>query len=150
MFTRRKNTRDMVLWALVGGAVGSAATLLFTPVPGDELRGEIKNQYDDIVGKAKVQSDKIVGNARTLADDITSRANHLFSITKDYTAGKYTGTADTFTAEYNRIKNAITAAVDAYNNYDVNEMTSEDIVDEIFEDVEDEGLPKSEGMGRRT
>lgn len=48
MSKNNKNTSDLVVGALVGGLIGSAAALFFTPTSGKELRGHIEDAYNEL------------------------------------------------------------------------------------------------------
>lgn len=150
LMTSRRKKKAMYKGLMIGGAVGSIFTLLYTPKSGREVRSDIKEGLDKSVDAARVRGEKIAAEAKEVANSIVEQSNHLMQITRDYAAGKYQGTAEAFQNEYNRIRSAIQGAINAYKNYDVTDKTTQDIVEDIFDEYEEQTtLPKNEGMGRR-
>ena len=43
---------------LIGGLVGAVAALLFAPMSGDELRGEVQNRTDQVVTDIRTAMDE--------------------------------------------------------------------------------------------
>lgn len=134
---------------LVGGALGSLTALLVAPKSGKEFRTDIQNGVDHTLNATKDISRQIVSNAKELATEVLSNANRLVDLTKRFTEGSYTGTIEAFQNEYIRIKNSINSAISVYNSYEESSKPTEEIVEDIFSEYENDGSPKFEGMGRR-
>lgn len=45
--------KEFILGSLIGGAIGAAAMLLLTPMSGEKLRKEVRNQIDKLHIKRK-------------------------------------------------------------------------------------------------
>ena len=91
------SARNNLIKILVGGAIGSVITLLFTPKSGRSLRKGIKNKTDeyfddaekiiqDAQKKAKAiindgmrKSEELITNAKSKSDDLLSKAEGIFS-----------------------------------------------------------------------
>ncbi len=135
---------------LVGGIIGSAATFLFTPFSGEELRNNIKNEIDSYIRNAKKRGEALVKDAKAASDDLVIKAEQLLALTQKYADGTYTGSIDKVEKEIKSIKAAFDAAFHQYKK-DIREtVPTEQIVEDIFSNYEDELLPKQEGMRRRT
>ncbi len=74
MFYRKRNTtKQIITGALIGSAVGSVLTFLFTPKNGRELRTNIKEGVDKSVGTVKDSSNKFISNAQIMANDFMGK-----------------------------------------------------------------------------
>jgi len=80
-------TRGFLIGAVIGGAVGTVAALLFAPKSGRELRREISDKTDDVVDKAQQLFNKasgqfedgledVINEGRIRAESIVSSARH--------------------------------------------------------------------------
>jgi len=74
MLIRRRNaTKQIITGALIGGAVGSIATFLFTPKNGKEIRSNLKDTMDKSLTTVKDTSSKIASNAKIMTNDFISK-----------------------------------------------------------------------------
>lgn len=142
-------TQAVAAGVLLGGAIGSITAFLVAPKKGKEFRSDIQGEVNNTLSATKDISKRIVSNAKDLAEEILSNANHLVDLTKRYTEGGYTGTIEAFQNEYTRVKNSINAAISVYKSYEESSKPTEEIVEDIFSEYEDDESPKFEGMGRR-
>jgi gas vesicle protein len=134
---------------LIGGALGSVVTFLFTPKSGQELRDEIESDAKEYYDKAKVSGKKIAIDSKTILNDIISKAEQLRILMKKYAEEAYTIPAQRIENEIKRLRHALNAAVKAYNLTTNRTPETDKKVNEIFSEFEDESIPKFEGMGRR-
>ncbi|MGE5681954.1 MAG: YtxH domain-containing protein [Bacillota bacterium] len=149
MFKRRQSREEqIIIGLLVGGAIGSLVSFLFAPVKGKDLRKEIKDDMDQYLKVAKDQSQKIFSETKDMTNGMIERAQNVFDMSKKYATGVIDVPRENVEKEISRLRKAFTAAVDAYKSYEA-EVPTEQAVSEIFENYNDEGLPKQEGMGRR-
>ncbi len=147
-----KNRKDGILPAFIlGGVLGSVLTFIFTPYSGKELRNKIEDEVNTGLLKAKQKEDEIIEKAKIVADDIILKATQLVAL-----ADKYAGTAELpaekIDKEIKSIKAAIDAAVKSYkkeNSQSEKTQSTDEIVEDIFSEYEDESLPKHEGMRKR-
>jgi gas vesicle protein len=73
MFRRRNTNQQIITGAIIGGALGSMLTFLFTPKSGRELRTDIKNNIDTSMDKVKNTSGKLFNNAKTMSNDFVEK-----------------------------------------------------------------------------
>lgn len=73
MFRKRNTTQQIITGAIIGTAVGSLLTFLFTPKTGKELRTEIKTNIDTSLDKVKTTSEKVFNNAKTMTNDFVEK-----------------------------------------------------------------------------
>lgn len=136
---------------ILGGITGSVVTFLFTPYSGKDLRGKIEKEVNGSLKKAKQKEEEIINRAKAVADDIILKATQLVAFADKY-AGAVDSPAEKIDKEIKGIKAAIDAAIKSYHkdNIEMEETRStDDIVENIFSDYENESLPKHEGMRRR-
>ena len=134
---------------LIGGAVGSVLTFLFTPKTGKELRHEIENGAKEYYDKAKVGGKKMAIDAKTILNEIIAKADQLRTLTKKYAEEAYSIPAQRIENEIKSLRNGLEAAIKAYNLTTNRTPETDKKVSEIFTEFEDESVPKFEGMGRR-
>ena len=73
MFRRRNTNQQIITGAIIGGALGSLLTFLFTPKSGKELRSDIKTNIDTSLDKVKNTSGKVYNNAKTMTNDFVEK-----------------------------------------------------------------------------
>ena len=145
MFKRRKRRfQNDTAFLLAGAAVGGAIALLYAPKPGSELRKDIKNEVDKSLLQVKQGT-----------VSLKNRAGNILDLSRQYLGSSYESTSNSIFHEIASLRTAFNSAVEAYKNYKEqpvehqrqprtnNVFTSTDV------QVNDEDLPKFEGMGRR-
>ena len=145
MKTGRNDFSLIIGGFLVGGLVGSLAVLLYTPLSGKKVRYKI-NKYTRY---ARLRKRRILAEARKQSDILIERAEEVLNKTKDFAEGKYKGSMDSLEKEITALKAGYKEAVETYKNYIPNSKPTDNIVNEIFADSEDDLLPKFEGMHKR-
>jgi len=134
---------------LIGGAVGSVITFLFTPKSGKELRKDIESGIIDYIKKAKTEGNKIVSVTKDLFDDILVKAEQLRSLMRQYAENVYNVPIKMIENEIKSLKIALNAAISVYNNTHDRTVEHDKKVSEIFSEFDNDKIPKFEGMGRR-
>lgn len=124
--------RGLVTGALIGGAVGAVAALLFAPKSGQELRKDIADKSQVAVDKAqgyisdlevdlnsvvkstvnegKKKADEIIGSAKSQAQEIISNAEAVLSSART----KASTARDSVQSKIENVKDATNAGVDAF------------------------------------
>ena len=122
MENRTSSSKGFLLGLLAGGAIGSIAALLYAPKSGRELRQDIGNksrkvikETEQYVDSAKAKASEIVAESRrkaeSLINDARKKADQLSRSTeKLYVQGK-----EFITDETTRLKDAVKAGVDTFN-----------------------------------
>jgi gas vesicle protein len=135
---------------IAGGILGGAIALLTAPKKGSELRSDIKQKFGHSLKAASDISKKYVHQAKQFENDLVKKAENIYSLVKDYAEGKYNGNIEKFEDELKKLKKAFYAAADTYRHYGAQRPKTESIVEEIFSEYENEELPKTEGMHKRS
>lgn len=73
------STRDVLLGTLAGAAIGAGLALLLAPKSGEELRGDIKDLYDDMCDKTGDFADDIKEKTQNLASQLKDKTQDLVS-----------------------------------------------------------------------
>lgn len=151
-----KKAQKIAAAFLFGAVIGGVIALLYAPKSGKEIREDISKDIDKYIRKAKEKKDILISKAKKLSNDMIDRTEKVYEDVRNFKEGKYAGTAEKIENEINRLKNAIKAAVESYQdtkkarkffpNEDKYYFT--DFGDYLF-DEEEENLPKFEGMKRR-
>ncbi len=134
---------------LFGGIIGSIFTFLYTPYSGEELRGNIKNEYDKFVKKAQKTEEELINKAKVTSEDLVLKAEQIYALAQKYAGGMYVGTLDKFEKEIKSLRSAFDAAFNEYKKSMKEAAPTEEIIADIFSDYEDESLPKHESMRKR-
>lgn len=136
---------------VLGGVAGGVIALLVAPQSGEETRHDI-NKY---MRFARIKKHKLVSDARVKSSELIKRAAEIKSKSKDFAAGKYSGSVEGLEKEIKSLKAGLNKAVETYRNYSTSDNVTDNIVEEIFVDFDrnsvdvDETIPKHEGMKRR-
>lgn len=65
-------TKGFLIGAILGGAAGAIAALLFAPKSGRELRQDIADKTEEVVDKAQQMFNKATGNAEDGLEDVVN------------------------------------------------------------------------------
>lgn len=122
MEQRTSSAKGFVLGLLAGGAIGSITALLYAPKSGRELRKDIGNKGREViketgeyVDSAKTKAGEIIAESRQKAENLINEAKlKAGSITKG-TEKLYTQGKEFITDEASKLKGAVRAGVDSYN-----------------------------------
>jgi gas vesicle protein len=135
---------------LVGGILGTAASLLFTPKSGKDLRADVKRQIDNYLREVKARTDSIISSSRSASELLKRTAEDLVDTVKKYAAGKVEKPVTAIEKEIAGLKAAILAAKASFSIYpDIQNLDKEGGNGQSdLKDFEDETLPKHIGMGK--
>jgi gas vesicle protein len=75
-----ENSRDLLIGGLVGSVLGAAAGLLLAPKPGEELRQDIVDTYEDVSDKTQEFAHDINKKGKAFAKTARTRANKWLDI----------------------------------------------------------------------
>jgi gas vesicle protein len=149
MFRRkRRSFQNDTIFMLAGAAVGGVLGLLYAPKRGVELRSDIKNELDNSLNQLRYGSLK-------LKNDFVNRTGNVLNSSRKYVGNSYQSTASLILNEITSLGKAFNSAVETYKQYKQQPEKREQIsaTNDVFtkSDVilNDEDLPKFEGMGRR-
>jgi gas vesicle protein len=68
--------------AIIGGAVGAAAGLLFAPKAGRELREDLKNRYSDVHQKTKDVVSDVAAKTQGMVKEVGQQATDIADKTR--------------------------------------------------------------------
>lgn len=126
-------SKGLMIGFLTGGIVGAAIALLYAPKSGKELRKDIKNKADEyydeaekyidvakdkaseLINEGKKKSEVIVADAKRKASELYQDAEKVFQGARQKASETVNTTKETVIAESEKLKNAVKAGVDAYN-----------------------------------
>ena len=134
---------------LIGFATGSVVSLLYTPQSGSQFRTNLKRDFPGFLKKAEEIKETLIGKAKSIASDISGRSEKFVSATKDIAEGRYAGTVETVEKELDSVKQAVNAAVSNYKQHTFFSRSTNQQVDDLFIDFEDEILPKFVSFRKR-
>ncbi len=134
---------------LIGGAVGSVITFLFTPKSGKELRKDIESNTKDYVKKARIEGEKFAIDAKNIFNDVLIKAEQLKTLSRKYTENAYSVPAKRIESEIKSLRMALKAAVAIYDKSNGRTVETDKKVKELYSEFDNESLPKFEGMKRR-
>ena len=116
------SSKSFIIGLLAGGAIGSIAALLYAPKSGRELRKDIGKKSREVVKEgqyvdsAKTRATEIIADGRKKAESLINEAKKKAdSITKG-TEKLYTHGKEFLTDETARIRDAVRAGVDTFND----------------------------------
>jgi gas vesicle protein len=135
---------------LIGFATGSVVSILYAPQSGSQFRTNLRRDFPGFHKKAEEIKETLIGKAKSIAADISGRSEKFVKTTKDVAEGKYTGTVETVEKELHSLKHAVDAAVNKYEESSFfKKSTTNQQVDDLFIDFEDEVLPKFVSFKKR-
>jgi hypothetical protein len=155
MFGKKGKYDFLVGAVMITGAVGGFLSYWLGTAAGKNTKKDVKDFVDNSLIKAKQKRDRIIEDAKSNSANIVAKAADLYNFTKNYAEGKYKSLPK-FEAEFNRLKNALTAAIIKNKGIEAGKPTEQQL-DEIFTDYEDrtyteyddDTYVKNEGMGHR-
>jgi gas vesicle protein len=149
MFRRRKRSfQNDTMFILAGAAIGGVLGLLYAPKRGVELRNDIKGELDNSLNQIRSGSLK-------LKNEFVNRAGNVLNTSREYVGNSYQSTAGLILNEITSLRKAFNSAVETYKYYKQKpeEPLQRQRTNDVFTKgdiiVNDEDLPKFEGMGRR-
>ena len=152
-----RKTQNVAAAFLFGAVVGGVIALLYVPKSGKETRQDISDEIDHYMKKAGDAKKQIIEKAKKFSDDMVGQTEKVYSDVKSFKEGKYSGTAEKIENEIARLRRAIKAAVDSYKDTrkarrffpDEDKYYFTDFNDYLFQDEEEDSLPKFESMKKR-
>lgn len=110
------SVKGIMIGFLAGGAIGGLTALLLAPKSGRELRKDISKRSkkliedgEEYLGTAKIKASEIISDGRKKAEDMIreakSKASSIITQGKDFVSD-----------ETIRIKDAVKAGVDSFND----------------------------------
>ena len=91
-------TRDLLIGGLVGGVLGAVVGLLLAPKPGEDLRQDLADTYEDISERTQDFANSMTKKGRSFAKTTSSRANKWLAVAKnlidDLTEGSQASAGD--------------------------------------------------------
>ena len=143
---------------LFGAVVGGVMALLYAPKSGKETRNDISDEINNYMKKASDAKNNIIEKAKKFSNDMVDQTEKVYSDIRSFKEGKYSGTAEKIESEISRLRRAIKAAVDSYKDTrkarrffpDEDKYYFTDFNDYLFQDDEDEALPKFESMKKKS
>jgi gas vesicle protein len=127
-----------LLSVLIGGAIGSALAFLFAPKKGEDIRKNIKNNFDDIVNQTKEKGRRLFNQSMDIVDDIIKESDELRTLLKRYKEGTYEEAKEKVESEIKRLRTALFAAIDNYKNSKSREKSSDELISNIYSEFKNE------------
>ncbi len=123
MENRTSSSKGFLLGLLAGGAIGSIAALLYAPKSGKELRKDIGKKSREVaeetghyVDSAKARASEIISDGRKKAENLIKEAKKKADSLTTGTEKLYTQGKEFITDETSRIRDAVRAGVDTFND----------------------------------
>ncbi|NOS84382.1 MAG: YtxH domain-containing protein [Ignavibacteria bacterium] len=123
MEQRTSSAKGFMLGLLAGGAIGSIAALLYAPKSGREFRKDIGNKSRAVVketgqyvDQARTRATEIISEGRKKAESLINDAKKKADSISKGTEKLYTHGKDFISDEASRIKEAVKAGVDSFND----------------------------------
>ena len=125
MAQNNNTTKGLIIGLLAGSAIGAVVALLYAPKSGKELRADIREKADSLleeaegymqvakskasamVTDAKKRSDQLISDAQKKAQSLIEDADRVLSGARQKVS--------TVVEEGTKLKNAVKAGVDVYN-----------------------------------
>lgn len=76
-------TRDLLIGGLIGGVLGAAVGLLLAPKPGQELRRNLADTYEDISERTQDFAEDMSKRGKKFAKNAHSRANKWLDLARN-------------------------------------------------------------------
>ena len=151
-------TQKVAAAILFGAVIGGVIALLYAPKSGKETRKDISDEVNNYLKKAGEAKKILIDKAKKMSNDMVGQTEKIYSDIRSFKEGKYSGTAEKIEGELTRLRRAIKAAVDSYKDTrkarrffpDQDKYYFTDFSDYLFEEGEEESLPKFESMKKRS
>lgn len=142
---------------ILGTIVGGVLTLLYAPKSGKNTRQDISAEIKKYLNSAAGAKDKLIEKAKVLSTDLVQQSEKVYSDVKKFQEGKYSGTAEKIENELLKLRSAIKTAIESYKDArkvrrffpDEDKYYFTDFGEYLFQDDEDEALPKFESMKKK-
>ena len=153
-----RKTQKVAAAFLFGAVVGGVIALLYAPKSGKETRKDVSDEINNYMKKASDAKNSIIEKAKKFSNDMVGQTEKVYSDVKSFKEGKFSGTAEKIESEINRLRKAIKSAIDSYKDTrkarrffpDEDKYYFTDFNDYLFQDDEEQSLPKFEGMKKRS
>ena len=123
MEQKTSSAKGFLIGLLAGGAIGSIAALLYAPKSGREFRKDIGKKSREVVKEtghyvdsAKTRASEIISDGRKKAESLISEAKKKADSISKGTEKLYTQGKEYITDETARIKEALRAGADTFND----------------------------------
>ena len=158
LFMENRKTQKVAAAFLFGAVVSGVIALLYAPRGGKETRKDISDEINNYTKKAAEAKNKLIEIAKKISSDMVNQTEKVYADVRSFKDGKYSGNAEKIEKEITRLRMAIKAAFDSYKDTrkarqffsDEDKYYFTDFSDYLFQDDDDESLPKHEGMKKRT
>lgn len=81
------HARDLLIGGAVGGVLGALTGLLLAPKPGNKLREDLADTYDDVAERTHEMADQMSRKGKTFVKTAKSRANNWINLAKEIVDG---------------------------------------------------------------
>ena len=112
----KSSVKGIVIGFLAGGAIGGLTALLYAPKSGREFRRDIKNKSKELVHEGEQYIDSAKTKATEIISDGRKKDEDLMREAKSKASSILTHGRDYVTDEASRIKDAVKAGVDTFND----------------------------------
>ncbi len=110
------STKGIVIGFLAGGVIGGLTALLYAPKSGKEMRSDIKKKSKELVHDGEQYLDSAKTKASEIISDGRKKAEELIRDARSKASSILTNGRDYVTDEASRIKDAVKAGVDTFND----------------------------------
>lgn len=152
----REKESNFFMNFLVGTVIGGLIAFLFSPKKGEEIRNDLKEDLENYLGKVKKVRDKFTDEAQKLSDDLYLKVEKLNALIEKYSQDSFKEPIEKIEKEIASLKKAIKAAINNYkesHKSDNSDLMADDIfidfVNENLDNIDDESMPKHQGMHKR-
>lgn len=150
-------TQKIAAAFIFGAVVGGVIALLYAPKSGKDTRKDVSDEINNYVKKAGEARKLLIDRAKKLSNDMVVQTEKIYSDVREFKEGKYSGTAEKIESEIIRLRQAIKAAVESYRDTrkarrffpDEDKYYFTDFGEYLFDEEEEESLPKFESMKKR-
>lgn len=124
------NTKDFLIGALVGGAVGAISALMLAPKSGKEIRGNIGEQSELIKRKSSDIAQYAKEKSSNVAQTVSSQSNQVANKVRDW---KITLTGQPTEATIEPAEEEVDE-LETENDQEQSVMEEEPVINETFEE----------------